>query len=169
MTYEWLYLCNFHWFYELSVRRSFTHECNHWIQYDCVTKSMKSQSNWNLDPDRRSWHQNGKESVIRTQIRDIHHLKFDESLNFYQISRNSIQYASETTPCGLLAYKWSWKVDSSLNFMDFRRINDSLIECARWSRLPGVVGDGPAGHVSNFYFPNCACRKLQTKSWQLAN
>ena len=40
---------------------------------------------------------------------------------------------------------------------------------ARWSRLLGVVGNGPAAHVSNFYFPNCACGKLQTKSLRSAN
>ena len=130
---------------------------------------MKSQSNWDSNPDRSSRHQSESEKLIRKQIRSIHGQKYGESLNLHILFRNSRQYASETTPNGLLAYKWSWKVDSRLDFIAFRWETHSLIECARWSRLPGVVGDGPAGHVSKFYFPNCTCGKLQTKSSRSAN
>ena len=87
----------------------------------------------------------------------------------FKISRNSIEYASETTSCGLLACKWSLKVDSRLNFIDFRWENHSLIECARWSRFPGVVGDAPAGWVSNFYSQTWECETLQTRSFRTAN
>ena len=87
---------------------------------------MKSQSNWNLNPDRSSWHQNKNESLIRKQSRGIHDQKF-EFLNLHELSRNWIQYAFIITPNGLLTHTWLYFIIFLLIFMAFHEEKHSLM------------------------------------------